>query len=66
MLNYCWTILGLPLAASAVIALLLIPAEKAATNKSLFRWPLDHGKGWPRGIFGDILQAFDALRRRRV
>ena len=29
--------MGLPLAASAVIALLLIPAEKAATNKSLFR-----------------------------
>ena len=37
MLTLCWYILGLPLAASAAIFLLLIPAEKAAANKGLFR-----------------------------
>ncbi len=37
MLSLCWTILGLPLAASAVISLLLIPAEKAAKDKHFFR-----------------------------
>jgi len=37
MLNLCWYILGLPLAAAAVIALVLIPAEKASSDKSARR-----------------------------
>ncbi len=38
MLNLCWYILGLPLAAAAIIFLLIIPAEKAShVNKNFFR-----------------------------
>lgn len=37
LLNWCWIILGLPFVAAAIIALGIIPAEKAASNKSLFR-----------------------------
>lgn len=37
MLNLCWYILGLPLAAAAIITFLIIPAEKASKDKSSFR-----------------------------
>ena len=37
MLNLCWYILGLPLAAAAIIALALIPAEKASSDKNQYR-----------------------------
>lgn len=37
MLNYCWIILGLPLVTAALTAFVIIPAEKAAKDKSSFR-----------------------------
>ncbi|HCM42622.1 MAG TPA: NADH-quinone oxidoreductase subunit L [Candidatus Omnitrophica bacterium] len=37
MLNLCWIILGLPLAAAALISLLVIPFEKASKEKDFFR-----------------------------
>lgn len=37
MINLCWTILGLPLIAAGIITFLIIPAEKASQNKTLFR-----------------------------
>ena len=37
MMNLCWTILGLPLVAAAIITFLIIPAEKASQNKNIFR-----------------------------
>jgi len=42
MLNYCWIILGLPLAAAALISLAVIPFEKSAKNKN----PLQLFSAW--------------------